>query len=576
MDYSTLQGRFWGLNLNAAADPDWPSCRQILIDLQSRVNLVMNGPGRADEIAQLLPNSIVSNRFYHADDTKYWLNRKDNAQAAVDDMIARGAIKRDNVWNEIDCEPQVAGHTDEWVNWTIDVGNRMAGRGYHYVTAVAVGKTFFRKSMESDAWTRFIRALHENPYLHLGVHEYGYIFPMAQWMANYPYNMFDGASMHPDNWPTSIPRQRKPDGTMPDNWHIGRTEWLQIRSEELGYGRIPYIITEALHDNMDDVSRFNYVGVSGGQPLKEWVKQFNGGDDVSGINSLHGLYKHVLPEYTPAALFYKQLQWADKVYGPECIGGALFTWSNSKDWRRFAVQDGRLRGTFTLLKNLPIRKGIGMTEDTKPVEPTFPALPADDDAGWGDPVTIKPKFASFNLRSEPSTRLNDKSVLANFTSQHVMWQHESAGENVDDPAYEWVALKMLGGKKGWAALDVLDVEKVEEEPEPEPTPEPEPEPTPDPEPEPEPLPDDKALYPITIYTQMWQWDEAKRRDYAYMKIAEGLAILEVNYWLLNAEQLLDIVKTAVAAAEKRATQEAYVVRLSEDKKTNKPDESEAA
>lgn len=517
MDYSTLQGGFWGLNLNAEADPDWPTCRQILIDLQPRVNLVMNGPGRADEISKLLPNSIVSNRFYHKDDTKYWLNRKDNAQAAVDEMIARGAIKRDNVWHEIDCEPQVAGYTDEWVKWTIDVGNRMAGRGYHYVTAVAVGKTFFRKSMESDAWTRFIRALHENPYLHLGVHEYGYIFPMAQWMANYPYNMFDGAAMHPDNWPTSIPRQRKSDGTMPDNWHLGRTEWLQIRSEELGYGRIPYIITEAMHDNMDDVSRFNYVGVSGGQPLKEWVKQFNGGDDVSGINSLHGLYKHVLPQFTPSALFYKQLEWANRIYGPECIGAALFTWSKSQDWRRFAVQDERLRGTFTLLKNLPIRKGIGMTDAPDTKLPDFPTYPSTN---W-EAVTVRPLDSNdfFNVRSEPSTRGKLTTITRKVEVETLVKLNTK--EPVENGGYTWLCMRFSDGSFGWAA-DTVFTQVVEATPEPTPEPTPDPEPTPEPEPVPPTDPIDYLPYEMCLKMPIKYWSEEER-------IAEGRRIVAKAY-----------------------------------------------
>jgi hypothetical protein len=89
--------------------------------------------------------------------------------------------------------------------------------------------------------------------------------------------------------------------------------------------------------------------------------------------------------------------------------------------------------------------------------------------------------------------------------------------------------------------------------------------------------DDKALYPSVIWTYIWNMTDEKRKEYAYLDIAKGLAMLEVDFWHLNAEQLHKVIDDLVAEAKKRATQEAYAVRLSEGKKpADKPDDSQEA
>lgn len=568
---ANISGRLGGFNIDAKAVGDWNYLHATLRKIQPRAVLVMDNAHRAKEIADMLPQAIVSARFYHSDDVRFW--KTHTPYQAVQFMRSKMAdVKHDRIWWECNCEPTLDGGIEALLAWEIEVAQRMADVKCHYVTAFAVGKTIFKQDIENKVWDAFIHELQRNPYFHFGVHEYGYIFPMAPYMPSYPWNMFDGAQMHPDKWPDNISHERKPDGSVPDHHHMWRSGWVQIRNFELEYDKpLEVLSTEGILDVMDDVANRVLDGITGGNSIKEWLKSsVTNGRDVKGIPTLAPVWHRTLPQYGHEEMAAMILRWVVDNTPPWYVAHCLFSWTLDKNWADFDVQ------TYMHLHNrmaeFPIRNGIHMIEDTKPATPPWTPLnelPAD---GWGKPITIKPTSPEgYRFRTEPSTE-HKHTIIGVVTQPLEVSIHT---KEYDDNGDTWVAIRFPDGDLGYVADWVFEV-VPDVQLEPEPQPEPEPTPDPEPTPEPEPLPDDKALYPITIYTQMWQWDEAKRRDYAYMKIAEGLAILEVNYWLLNAEQLLDIVKTAVAAAEKRATQEAYVVRLSEDKKGDKPDESEAA
>ncbi|QPC82125.1 hypothetical protein G4Y79_20945 [Phototrophicus methaneseepsis] len=438
-----IEGRRVGLNINAAAVDDWTELDRTLLSVQPRGNLVMDNANQAIRIANMLPKSIVVGRFYHPRDGRFWLNFLPHE--AVEYAKNKGARPHDRVWWEVNNEPHTGDEETirAWIDWEIQTARAFAAEGLHYVTALVPSKSIHKDLVERGIYDPLLQELHDNPFFHLGIHEYGYLFPMAQWMANYPRNMFSTAAMQPENWPGEIPWSRRADGVLPDNWHLGRVAWLQIRAEEMDLGRIPYIITEAMHDNMDDVSRLVLPDITGTLPIKEWVKQFNGGHDVNGMRSLEGLYQRVLPGWPFEDLLYLMMRWGDLIYSPECIAICLFTYSTNLDWYWFWVQP--LKTLLSKLALLPIRRGL--MEGIPVVE--YPVIDAPTAL---QPYTVQSVFASgIRIREQPRT---SSAQVGLVPAEALSGRVYNPAEPIIGGDYQWVFVELvLDGQtvRGWVA-----------------------------------------------------------------------------------------------------------------------------
>lgn len=453
--YDQLEGRRVGFNIDAKAVADWSYLHSILRSIQPRFNLVMDNSNRAVEVANLLPNSLVSGRFYHPDDAEYW--KKHTPQEAVNYLKHRGAHPHRQILWEVDCEPSTAGQLANWLSWSIRTARACRDERIHYVTAIATGKTIEKHHVLAGVWDAFIRELHENEYFHLGVHGYGQKDVQAPYMAGYPANLINGDAMNPAHWPTSVRHTRTISGELPDNWHLWREDWLQIRSVDMGYERIPYVWSEGIHDNMDDVSNLNLGALTNHMSIKEFLKTWNNGKDVKGIPSLAGPWAQTLvrrPDITISRNFEdiaaSQIEWTEKNTPPECVGISLFSFTLDENWILFRLNHlKRLHGH---MEKLPIRRGVRSMASTPLIEtPTEFArfMIETTDEGKGLRVRSQPNLSGIVYGSIPDGKIEARVHIPK--------------PDIKANGYSWVYVKIESPTttlNGWTAAKKLTPEEV--------------------------------------------------------------------------------------------------------------------
>ena len=589
--YDQLEGRRVGFNIDAKAVADWSYLHSKLRTIQPRFNLVMDNVTRTVEVANMLPNSIVSGRFYHPDDTKFWTTH--DSYEAVNFMVSKGAHPHRQILWECNCEPQVHNQLKAWLNWEIHTAREAARRKMHYVTAIAVAKTIEKADVEAGIWDEFIRELHTNEYFRLGVHEYGEKEVMGPYMAGYPHNLINGDALNPANWPTGIPHGRvevihydargmETHRTLelPNHWHLWRIDWLQIRSVELGYGRIPYFWSEGIHDNMDDVANQNLGTLTNNLSIKEFLKTWNNGKDVKGIPSLAGPWAQTLirrPDISMSRNFEDiaalQIEWTEKETPPECVGISLFSYTLDENWIAFRLNHlKRLHGH---MERLPIRKGIGtMTVPPKVETPTeLTRFMINTTEDWRD----------LRVRAQPTL---SGAVVGNVPDGPIEAYCYVPSPAIERDGYSWVYVSFETGTEfkyvsGWSAAKRLstgetclelkphpketgEVPAVDPPEEPEPPTEPD-EPTQEPptdEPTDEtPTEPDKPIYgPVVVVTDLDSIDDEIRSNLARYAAANVIALLDLSVHHISAVDIIEFAKKtakergdAILAAQDKAS-----------------------
>ena len=570
IDFSQLKGRRVGANINATAVKDWPYLLATLRRWQSRFNLVMDGINRAVEVSEINPNSVTSARFYHPDDTEYW--KRNSERDALNFMIHKGAHPRRNVVYEVDCEPSTHDDLLGWFNWTITLARMCRDEKLNYITAIADAKTIEKTDVDSGLWDGMIAEWHLNPYFYRGHHGYAYLNAQAPYMAGYPSNMFDGERMHPDRWPTSVPHKRKIDGRLPDNWHLWRPDWLNIRSNKLGYGDLPAFWSEGVYDNMDDVANMVLPPITGNQSIKEWIKRFNNGVDVKGIPSLRGYWKHILPQFDFEELAYRHIEWIEAMTPPEYVGISLFTWSENEDWVTFDIQE--LYDLHKHMEQLPIREGISSMASTPLIEtPTEFArfMIETTDAGKGLRVRSQPSLSGIVYGSIPAGKIEAR--------VHI------PSPDIKANGYSWVYVKIESPSttlNGWAAAKKLSPETVyltvgphplesgevpvvdPGDSDPPTTPPDEPDTEPDDPPVEDPTEPEPPIYgPVVVVTDLDNINDETRSNLARYAAANVIALLDLSVHHITALEIIEFAKTR---AQERAEE-----LLAESNKASSPE-----
>lgn len=124
-------------------------------------------------------------------------------------------------------------------------------------------------------------------------------------------------------------------------WHLFRVYWLFARAEFLGI-EYPYVmITEGLHDHLDDINRQEPRAL---QILDDrWgMGQYDG--DLRGAPAHCRLWEEFYyPQWTCEQAYLEQILWWISVKDPHIIAVNTFTWSYNDMWRSFNLSNRQMQ-----------------------------------------------------------------------------------------------------------------------------------------------------------------------------------------------------------------------------------------
>lgn len=124
-------------------------------------------------------------------------------------------------------------------------------------------------------------------------------------------------------------------------WHLFRVYWLFNRAEEIGLD-YPYVmITEGLHDHLDDINRQEPRAL---QILDDrWgMQQYDG--DLRGAPSHCRLWEEFYyPQWSCEQAYIEQILWWVSVKHPNIIAVNAFTWSYNDMWRSFNLSNRQMQ-----------------------------------------------------------------------------------------------------------------------------------------------------------------------------------------------------------------------------------------
>ena len=451
-DLNLLDGAFFSLNANGAAMPNYGGFERLVREAQPRVTLVMENADLAKRVAFWVPNGIVVHRIYHATDTQFWRNF--TPQQAFDWVWINGARPHARIWYDVNNEATAhapnASKRDTlkaWIQWEIETARIFAANGMHYVTAIAVAKSIDKEFVEEGLYDPLIKAWEENPFFHCGVHDYGFGYPHAEHLPDYPENMSDPMIFTVEGLTRARIVKERVNGQLPDNWHLERIVWLIIRAIEIGSKPFEYVITEAWHDLMDDVAA-QRTSWSNGKTLKELFKSISG-TDPKGIPSLKPVWRWLQPTIDVDEQIRLQFEWAEREYSEWCIGICVFTWSSSSDWSSFAIQgEGAYHDVMKTIK----RTGWGNSMDTG-----WPEIDLNDPR-WKE-AEISPSDTFFTLREQPYVSTETfRGYVYNTLTGRVLLENEWTGNG-----NTWIPIELAGAVR-WIAKKFITVNLINDEP----------------------------------------------------------------------------------------------------------------
>lgn len=135
----------------------------------------------------------------------------------------------------------------------------------------------------------------------------------------------------------SQPRAQANTGLLPPYWHLFRVYWLFIRADELGIARPKVIITEGLHDHLDDINRQEPQAL---QILDDRWGMIRFDWDLRGAPAHCNLWEHFYyPQWTCEEAYLQQLLWWDSIANENILGVNIFTWSYNDHWVSFDLSN---------------------------------------------------------------------------------------------------------------------------------------------------------------------------------------------------------------------------------------------
>lgn len=317
-------------NINGEGVPDTAYLLQVMTSPCKTMALVMNNLSLAVRIKELCPDAVVVSRGYSSLEGSEWFYR--SPQNWIEQWKREG---HPEIVRHSTNEPSYGGMQSLSTFVAIEIELMRLARLNGFTVAMgnfSVGN-FQLSDIERGAYDSYIRAI--NQYGHyLALHEYSVAllpFGVGLWPANF---LLDRNLVQPASWPTVeqlpiafVSGTCESQPVYPSYWYLRRGDWFLLRADCIGIVRPRILLTEFAWDNLSNIKpQIEPLRTRYGLPQYMF--------DMRGINTYPSLWAYYFPYWSFAQAACQQLLWAERIYPPEYIGMAMFTWSTSPDWRQ--------------------------------------------------------------------------------------------------------------------------------------------------------------------------------------------------------------------------------------------------
>lgn len=303
-----------GYNINGEAVPSETTLMQAMTSPCKTMSLVMNNLNLALRIKQACPDTIVISRNYSPLEGDEWLQP---ASTFV------------NRWR-LEGNPQIIRHStnepsfgrgrrlEEFVAKECELMQLARAAGFTLAMGNFSVGIFEPEDVNAGLFDNYLRCLETYGH-YLALHEYSVAalpFGVGYWSTAY---LLDRMFVQPASWPSASSLSTCPDGQFGSYWYLLRGTWFLCRADRIGVERPQILLTEFGWDNLPNI-----------KPQIEPLRQQYGLPqyffDMRGVNTYPKLWAYYWPQWSFAQAACEQLKWADRIYPPEYIGFALFTW----------------------------------------------------------------------------------------------------------------------------------------------------------------------------------------------------------------------------------------------------------
>lgn len=351
-------------------------------------------------------------------------------------------------------EPGISNETlPGLLKWLMDVMDELANKGYRGVFGNFSVGSFSPEQIDGGLFDDYLKKIYQYRNWHyFGIHEYTAIllpFGVGQWPAS---ALLDKQYVQPEAWisKSALPIQRwEMNGKkfLPPYWHILRSAWFTIRSQELGLAVPDYWMTEFGWDDLPDIS---------GQPdsvYRQLERRFGIPQpylNIRCINTLQRVWEYYFRDlgWSHQRAGWEQLKWADSIYPDNYIGFNLFTWSNAHDWReQFGCDYADLDELHSYMKT-SITAPTPIPTPTPTPEPIY--FPDISDNRWRF-FTIKPTHDFANIRANFNVTSSKVGLIEGLARLEILKEENRQ----DKDGFTWFPIK-IGQVNGWVRSDVFE------------------------------------------------------------------------------------------------------------------------
>lgn len=226
------------------------------------------------------------------------------------------------------------------LDWLIEFMHVAAGNGLKLCVGNFASGAWTPEQLDGGVWDEYLHTLgyYSQQGIHYGgYHEYGApILPGTNWT---PDMFLDPAKAQ--WWPTREQLHldaRMPDGSLPPNFTVLRSNWMDIRAREIGVPVHDKLLTEFGHDRLPDLERTHY-------PDSRELNVYSAIEAVYGVpmpyahlrgqNTYKRYYSAFFPAWSFDEALFRQYRWAEDVYPANTLAMCLFTWSYNDEWANY-------------------------------------------------------------------------------------------------------------------------------------------------------------------------------------------------------------------------------------------------
>lgn len=317
-------------NINGEGVPNEAYLLEVLSSPCKTMALVMNNLALAVRIKQLCPDAVVVSRGYSSLEGSEWFYR--SPQNWIDQWKREG---HPEIVRHSTNEPSYGGMQSLSTFVAIEIELMRLARLNGFTVAMgnfSVGN-YQLSDIQRGAYDSYLRAI--NQYGHyLALHEYSVAllpFGVGIWPTSF---LLDRALVQPASWPTAaqlplafVSGTCESQPVYPSYWYLRRGDWFLLRADCIGIVRPRILLTEFAWDNLSNIKPQI-------EPLRSRYGLPQYMFDMRGVNTYPSLWAYYFPYWSFAQAACQQLLWAERIYPPEYIGMAMFTWSSSPDWRQ--------------------------------------------------------------------------------------------------------------------------------------------------------------------------------------------------------------------------------------------------